>query len=157
MSEAKKRREKYEKKHVAKADPKTKKDVEQLGIAYTPPEIVNFMINSISEILKDEFNTELGAEEVQIEDPFTGTGRFITGLIESDKISTSDLKRKYKNGEIRANEILPESHAIAKQNIEEAYTKRTGEIEPFNFLKLTDTFQEYEDSFYSHYKDKKLT
>lgn len=143
----KKQTEEYEKKHVIKADAKTKKDVEQLGIAYTPPEIVDFMIKSVSEILKDEFDTEMGSQDVEITDPFTGTGRFITGIIESDQISDEDLERKYKKGEINANEILPESHALAKKNIEAAYKKRMGEDCSFDFIRLIDTFGEYEENF----------
>lgn len=135
----------YEKKHVAKGDAQTARDVEMLGIGYTPREIVDFMTKSIAEILHDEFGTEIGAPEVEISDPFTGTGRFLVGLVKSDQLSDEDLKRKYGDGEINGQEILPESHAEAKKNAERAYKERTGEAAEFKHLKLGDTFQDAED------------
>lgn len=139
----------YEKKHIEKGDAQTARDVEMLGIGYTPPEIVNFMVESIAEILRDEFNTELGSDRVEVSDQFTGTGRFLVGLVNSDQLSDEDLKRKYDEGEINGQEILPESHAEAKRNIEQAYKKRTGESVEFRHLKLGDTFQDAESWYES--------
>lgn len=140
--------EEYEKRHKSKGTAKSDQDaynIETLGIAYTPDEIVNFMVNSIGEILKDEFDTEFGSDNVEVTDPFTGTGRFLTGLVRSALISDEDLRRKYEEGEINGQEILPESHAIAKRNIEQTYQERMGEHREFKHLRLGDTFQDYED------------
>ena len=145
--------EDYEAAHVAKGDAATKKDVEQLGIGYTPKEIVNFMTRSVAEILRDEFNTELGAPNVIVSDPFAGTGRFLVGLVESETIPDEDLKRKYHQGEINGQEILPASHEIAKRNIEKAYHDRVGEGAEFNHLRLGDTFEDGE-SFYKENKTR---
>ena len=55
------------------------KTSEKLGIVYTPNEIVDFIIHSVNDILKDEFNTSLSDEGVHILDPFTGRGRSSCG------------------------------------------------------------------------------
>lgn len=138
----------YEKRHLSKGEAQSKEDafnIDTLGIAYTPVEIINFMIRSLDEIYKSEFGTSLGAKDVPIFDPFLGTGRFLEGVIRYKGISDEDLKRKYKNGEMRGQEILPESQKEAKANIEKAYYERFGEHEPFNHIKLGDTFQDHEE------------
>jgi len=45
-----------------------------LGIVYTPQEIVDFILNSVEEILKTEFGRSLGDQGVHVIDPFVGTG-----------------------------------------------------------------------------------
>ena len=68
-------------------------------------EIVDFILRSVNELLQTEFGQTLGSEGVHILDPFTGTGTFITRLIQSGLITPTDLARKYA-GEIHANEIV---------------------------------------------------
>jgi predicted helicase len=50
------------------------KMVEQLGIVYTPVEVVDFIINSVDAVLRQEFGRSIADENVHILDPFTGTG-----------------------------------------------------------------------------------
>ncbi|WP_298038929.1 DEAD/DEAH box helicase family protein [uncultured Microbacterium sp.] len=45
------------------------KTSEKLGIVYTPNEIVDFIIHSVNDILKDEFDSSLSGEGVHILDP----------------------------------------------------------------------------------------
>ncbi len=119
------------------------KMVEKLGIVYTPVEVVDFILHSVDDVLKKEFGRSLSDENVNILDPFTGTGTFITRLLESDLIADSDLKRKYSK-EIFANEIVLLAYYIAAVNIENAYHSRMGEntaYQEFNGICLTDTFQ----------------
>ncbi|MCH8568980.1 MAG: DEAD/DEAH box helicase family protein [Balneolales bacterium] len=124
------------------------KMVDQLGIVYTPVEPVDFIIHSVNDVLKKEFGRTLSDENVHILDPFTGTGTFVTRLIQSGLIEAKDLARKYKH-EIHANEIVLLAYYIAAVNIENAYhdqkavAERTseGEYEPFDGIVLTDTFQ----------------
>ena len=52
-----------------------------LGIVYTPQEIVDFMLASVDEILRKEFDRELGDRNVHIIDPFVGTGNFMVNLM----------------------------------------------------------------------------
>jgi predicted helicase len=119
------------------------KMVEQLGIVYTPVEVVDFIIHSVDDVLKKEFYRSLSDENIHILDPFTGTGTFMTRLLQSGLITTKDLARKYQN-ELHANEIVLLAYYIAAVNIENAYhdLRNDGkEYEPFEGIVLTDTFQ----------------
>ena len=95
---------------------------------------------------KKEFDRSLSDEGVNIIDPFTGTGTFITRLLQSGLIKPEDLERKYKN-EIFANEFLLLAYYIAAVNIENVYHDLTGKeaYDEFPGIVLTDTFQLYED------------
>lgn len=116
--------------------------VEKLGIVYTPVECVDFIIRSVNDILKQEFDTSLTEENVHILDPFTGTGTFITRLMQSGLIKKEDLERKYLN-EIHCNEIVLLAYYIADVNIESVFhdiVKREQYL-PYDGICLTDTFQ----------------
>lgn len=115
------------------------KTIEKLGIVYTPVEVVDFIVRSVADVLKREFNRSISDENVHILDPFTGTGTFITRLLQSGLIKDKDLKRKYEK-ELHANEILLLPYYIASVNIESAYPQEEG-YQPFNGICLTDTFQ----------------
>jgi len=116
--------------------------VEKLGIVYTPVECVDFIIHSVEDILQSEFNTSLTNENVHILDPFTGTGTFITRLLQSGIIKKEDMLRKYKN-EIHCNEIVLLAYYIADVNIEAVYhdLMHPEEYETYDGICLTDTFQ----------------
>ena len=118
------------------------KTVEKLGIVYTPVECVDFIIRSVNDVLKMEFGRSLSDENVNIIDPFTGTGTFVTRLIQSGLIPRKDLERKYRK-EIKANEIVLLAYYIASVNIENAYHDASGssEFTPFEGICLTDSFQ----------------
>ena len=118
------------------------KMVEQLGIVYTPVEVVDFIIHSVNDVLKKEFDRSISDENIHILDPFTGTGTFITRLLQSGLIERNDLLRKYQN-EIHANEIVLLAYYIAAVNIENAFHDAMGETEyqAFDGICLTDTFQ----------------
>ena len=51
------------------------------GIVYTPQEIVDFMCQSVADVLEKEFGTSLGDPSVAILDPCTGTGNFVVNLM----------------------------------------------------------------------------
>ena len=119
-----------------------KKEAERLGIAYTPIELVDFVLHSVNDVLQKEFGKSLSDEGVHILDPFTGTGTFIVQLLQSGLIHPDDLERKYRE-ELHANEILLLAYYIAAVNIEEAFRGQHGgdsNYEPFNGIILTDTF-----------------
>lgn len=117
---------------------------ERLGIVYTPVEVVDFIIHSVNEVLQAEFGQTLGSEGVHILDPFTGTGTFITRLLQSGLIRPEELGQKYRH-EIHANEIVLLAYYIAAINIEAAYHGLAGGAYlPFDGICLTDTFQLYE-------------
>lgn len=128
-------------KFFRKAFPKM---TERLGIVYTPVEVVDFIIHSVNDLLKSEFDQTLGSDNVHILDPFTGTGTFITRLMQSGLISKEDLPNKYTN-QIHANEIVLLAYYIAAINVESVYHDITGhDYTPFNGICLTDTFQLHE-------------
>lgn len=120
------------------------KMTDRLGIVYTPVEVVDFIIHSVNEVLQSEFGQTLGSKGVHILDPFTGTGTFITRLLQSGLIKPEELEHKYRN-EIHANEIVLLAYYIAAINIEAAYHGAAGgDYAPFEGICLTDTFQLYE-------------
>lgn len=129
-----------------------KKTVNKLGIVYTPVEIVDFILRSADEVLHEHFGQRLTDEGVHILDGFTGTGTFMTRLLQLGLIEPHDLARKYAN-ELHANEILLLAYYIAAVNIETTYQdvlrggldEGAAEYAPFPGLVLTDTFQSYED------------
>ncbi|MDD9733802.1 DEAD/DEAH box helicase family protein, partial [Mameliella sp. AT18] len=118
---------------------------EKLGIVYTPVEIVDFILHSVNEMLQEHFGQTLGSRGVHIMDPFTGTGTFITRLLQSGLIAPEELEHKYRH-EIHANEIVLLAYYIAAINIEAVYQgeAKKNEYVPFEGICLTDTFQMYE-------------
>lgn len=118
------------------------KMVEKLGIVYTPVECVDFIIHSVNDVLIKEFGRSLSDENVHLLDPFTGTGTFITRLLQSGLIDKKDLLRKYQH-EIHANEIVLLAYYIAAVNIENAFHDAMEQTDylAFEGICLTDTFQ----------------
>ena len=124
-----------------KAFPKMK---ERLGIVYTPVEVVDFIIHSVNDVLQQEFGKSFADEGVHVLDPFTGTGTFISRLLQSGLIPPKKLTYKYKK-EIHANELVLLAYYIAAINIEAVYhSEIIDEYTPFEGICLTDTFQMYE-------------
>ncbi|CAL8973717.1 hypothetical protein CELL_01602 [Cellulomonas sp. T2.31MG-18] len=124
---------------------------DQLGIVYTPVEIVDFILRSVDHLLRTEFGASLSDEGVHVLDPFTGTGTFIVRLLQSGLIKPHDLARKYAS-ELHANELMLLAYYIAAINIESTYHDVISEnvgvgvpYAPFDGIVLTDTFQMSED------------
>lgn len=118
------------------------KTVEKLGIVYTPVECVDFIIRSVNDILKSDFGCTLSDENVNILDPFVGTGTFITRLLQSGLIKSEDLERKYRQ-EIFCNEIVLLAYYIADVNIESVFHELMNceKYLSYDGICLTDTFQ----------------
>ncbi len=126
---------------------------DKLGIVYTPVEVVDFIIHSVNDVLKNEFGQTLGSKGVHIIDPFTGTGTFITRLLQSGLIGKDELAHKFQH-EIHANEIVLLAYYIAAINIEQVYHAiMGGDYVPFGGICLTDTFALYEPSSHLLGKD----
>ena len=118
---------------------------QRLGIVYTPVEIVDFILHSVQHVLAQEFGSALGEAGVHILDPITGTGTFITRMLQSGLLSPEQILRKYGgNGQppqLHANEIVLLAYYIASVNIEVAFQDATGsDYRPFAGICLTDTF-----------------
>ena len=115
---------------------------DQLGIVHTPVEVVDFILRSTDEILRDEFGRTISEAGVHVLDPFTGIGTFLVRLLQSGLIRHADLERKYYE-ELHANEISLLAYYIATLNIEEIFHGRRSEHgihESFTGIVLTDTF-----------------
>ena len=118
----------------------------KLGIVYTPVEVVDFILQSTEQVLNDELGASLSDRGVNILDPFTGTGTFITRLLQSGLIKDADIERKFDH-EIHANEIVLLAYYIAAVNIESVFhAKSVREYRPFEHICLTDTFQMGEEA-----------
>ncbi len=130
-----------------------KKTADQMGIVFTPVEVVDFIVKSVDWALKKYLGRSLADENVHILDPFTGTGTFITWTLQylkqqmdEGKITYADILRKYMH-ELHANEIVLLSYYIAAINIETVFDEVNGPDEgyvPFNGIVLTDTFESTE-------------
>ena len=121
------------------------KQADALGIVYTPTEIVDFILRAADHASRKAFGRGLTDEGVRLLDPFTGTGTFITRLLQSGLIRPGDLARKYAD-ELFANEIMLLAYYIAAVNIETTYHALTkAPYTPFQGIVLADTFQITED------------
>ena len=109
---------------------------DRLGVVYTPNEVVDFIIRGADHLLQKHFGKTLADDNVQILDPATGTGTFITNLI--NHLPADRLEHKYLN-EIHANEVAILPYYIANLNIEYTYQQRTGRYLEFPNLCFVDT------------------
>ena len=118
------------------------KEADANGIVYTPEPVVDFMIKQTDRLLQKNFGKRLQDEGIQILDPFSGTGTFVTRLLDKDLgvIDDEHVKEKYEK-EIWSNEIMPTAYYISTLNIEDAMKQRTGEAISFPGAVLTDTFR----------------
>jgi len=112
------------------------------GIVYTPQPIVDFMVRSVQDILKKEFNKSLSDENVHILDPFVGTGNFILRIMR--EIKKIKLEKKYRE-ELHCNEVMLLPYYISSMNIEHLFYELTGTYQPFKGICLVDTFELAED------------
>lgn len=107
-----------------------------LGIFYTPGEIVRFMIEAADALLERHFQKSLADKGVEILDPATGTGTFITELI--DYLPRNKLEYKYEH-ELHCNELALLPYYIANLNIEATYEQKMGHYREFKNIVLVDT------------------
>ena len=109
---------------------------DRLGVVYTPNEVVDFIIRGTDHLLQKHFGKTLADDNVQILDPATGTGTFVTNLI--NHLPADRLEHKYRH-EIHANEVAILPYYIANLNIEYTYQQRTGRYLEFPNLCFVDT------------------
>ncbi len=115
------------------------KQADTHGIVYTPQEIVDFMCESVNEVLKRDFDKSLETPDVKILDPATGTGNFIVNLIK--RVSSRDhLREKYAH-DLFCNEIMLLPYYIASLNIEHEYYDKMGEYASFEGICFADTLE----------------
>ena len=124
------------------------------GVVYTPQPIVDFMVKSVDQILKTEFENRHGERaatkaaptisdrDVHIIDPFVGTGNFIVRIMR--EIRPTALEDKYTR-ELHCNEVMLLPYYIASMNIEHEFYETMGTYRSFEGICLVDTFELAED------------
>ena len=120
-----------------------KKTATRLGIVYTPIEVVDFILRSTDSLLQKHFGTDLSDRNVNVIDPFVGTGSFLTRLMSSELslIKDKDLLYKYRNS-LHAGEIVLLAYYIAAVNCESTFLERAKKYMPFEGAALVDTFHQ---------------
>ena len=78
---------------------------DRLGVVYTPNEVVDFIIRGADHLLRKHFGKTLADDNVQILDPATGTGTFITNLI--NHLPADRLEHKYRQRNPRQRSRYP--------------------------------------------------
>ena len=116
---------------------------DRLGVVYTPNEVVDFIIRGADHLLQKHFGRRLADPNVEILDPATGTGTFVTNLIDylaqtGEPDALQRLEHKYLH-EVHANEVAILPYYIANLNIEYTYRERTGRYLEFPNLCFVDT------------------
>ena len=129
---------------IRTAFPEAAKDY---GVVYTPNELVNFVLRSVDWSLKEELGIAdgLADENVEILDPFAGTGTFLVNLIQNEHLLPDDkLPHTYKNN-LHTTEIMALPYWATELNMEQAYQARRPQdgYVPFENGVLADTFQMY--------------
>lgn len=109
---------------------------DRLGIIYTPNEIVRFIVEGADHLVYKHFNRLLGDKDVEILDPATGTGTFITEIIE--RLPKNILPYKYEN-EIHCNEVAILPYYIANLNIEYTFFQKMSQYSEFKNICFVDT------------------
>lgn len=115
------------------------KAADRLGIVYTPKEIVEFMIKGTDHLLYKHFGKELLSPNVHIIDPATGTGVFLTELLNYFPASKPEQIRHKYDHELHANEVSILPYYIANLNMEFTYQRKLGEYREFKNLVFADT------------------
>ena len=108
------------------------------GIVYTPQPIVDFMVQSVEQLLQVEWGRSLSDSGVHIVDPFVGTGNFIVRMMRA--LPKTALEDKYAT-ELHCNEVMLLPYYIASMNIEHEFYEAAGVYQPFEGLCLVDTFE----------------
>ncbi|MYH55842.1 MAG: DEAD/DEAH box helicase, partial [Acidimicrobiia bacterium] len=122
--------------------------VKRLGIVYTPVPLVDFMLRSAEAAVQKHFGKSLGDPGVEILDPFTGTGTFLSRLLAisgrdgQPLISDDHVAHKYLS-EMHAGEMVLLAYYIAALKIEQSASSRgvfDNGYRPFEGIVLRDTF-----------------
>ncbi|MDR2803703.1 MAG: hypothetical protein LBB22_05375 [Treponema sp.] len=101
------------------------------------------MIRATDDLLAKYFNTGLAENNVKIIDTATGTGTFITALL--DRISPAKLEHKDLN-ELFANEVGVLPYYVSNLNIEYTYWRKVNTYLEFPNICYTDTL---DNSYYA--------
>ena len=118
-----------------------KKGAEKHGIVYTPVEVIDFIIQSVDVLLQNNFKLSFNDRAVKVKDPFTGTGTFLTRLLELGLI-TDNMFEKYQH-DLFADEIVLLAYYTVTINIETTYSSlsKNNKYVPFDGIVYTDALR----------------
>ncbi len=122
------------------------------GVEYTPIEIVSFMIKITDLLLLKHFEQRLEDDGVEILDPCTGTGIFISELL-YEISHNNNFDNKFEN-EIFCNEIDILPYYIANLNIEYIRAQIKGSYKEFKNIVLVDTLNNIASLKNSYFETK---
>ena len=124
----------------------------QLGIVYTPLDLVDNIIRLTEDICQKHLGFGLGDEGINILEPFAGTGTFLHRLLTYQHsngdylVKDKDLLRKFQK-ELHGSEIVLMAYYIATVNVTSALDSRLQKVDSlFNGLTLANTFKDFDDS-----------
>ena len=132
--------------------------VKKQGVVYTPTEIVDFILRSVDTLLRTEFEDQhgIGSENVNILDPFAGTGTFPARLFtiknHLNEYLIPDIQVAYKyQFEIKAYELMMLAYYIATLTIEVSASERgiwrnNADYQPFQGISLANTFKSWTEN-----------
>ena len=110
------------------------------GIIYTPVSVVNYMIEACDALLYEHFDKTMASKGVEILDPCTGTGVFVTQILKYIEGNKEKAKNKFQY-ELNCNEVDLLPYYIANLNIEYIYKEVSGQYLEYNNLCLVDTLE----------------
>lgn len=122
---------------------------DQVGIAYTPVELVDFLVQSADELARKHFGKGLADAGVVALEPFAGTGTFVTRFLHRvhEAGGAEAVRGKLERGEVWANEILLLPYHVLRANVENTVLSLTGTYLPFEGALLADSFRLAELSY----------
>ena len=104
----------------------------KLGVYYTPPEVIEFMVERVDRVLKEELKIKKGLadEQVHVLDPCCGTGAYIIAVLKkiweaypsSDHLAGAKVK-KAATTRIWGFEIMPAPFLVAHWRVQEFLKK----------------------------------
>jgi len=112
---------------------------EEMGIAYTPLPLVQFLVRVGNHLLQKHFGRSLQDPGVGIWDPFAGTGTFLA--LAMNDIPPHALQQKLALQDFWATEILLLPFLLLVKNLEHLIAQKLSQPIPFSGALWGDTFQ----------------
>lgn len=113
--------------------------VEEMGIAYTPPPLVEFILDFGDYLCRKHWGKSWKEPGLALWEPFAGTGTFLALAME--RIPPHHLSQKLQQAEIWATEKLLLPFLILVTNLEDRLQHRLSAPHPFQTALWADTFQ----------------
>lgn len=119
---------------------------ERDGVVVTPVEVVDFQVRAVVDQLAAQ-SYALTDPEVQITDPFAGTGIYLARLMQLSGLTPDELDDLYHH-RMQAIEIDPDAAAIADTNLRTVFEELAGTPARHSIVRNEDTFTITDDTFW---------